>query len=225
MSRARTDHDTSQPPATEGSTAASEAGTGGHQSADSSPADPGADTASFDAPLEPEIVEPDESVSATGNGTAEAEVSVEALVGDLERVTAERDQYLDTSRRIQAEFENYRKQVGKRETDARERANDGLIQELLPVLDAFDAALASGVESVSPMRRTMLDTLAKHGLVRIDPTGSEDGAEPFDPNLHEAVVHAEGESGQVGPVVAEVMRAGYVWKGRVVRPAMVSVRG
>jgi molecular chaperone GrpE len=75
------------------------------------------------------------------------------------------------------------------------------------------------------MRRTMLDALAKHGLERIDPAGSEDGPEPFDPTLHEAVVHAEGESGQAGPVVAEVMRAGYVWKGRVVRPAMVSVRG
>jgi molecular chaperone GrpE len=224
VSRARIDHDTSQPPAAEG-TAASEAGADGPQSTESSPTDPGADTTSVDTPLEAEFVEPDESTAAGVNGTADAEVSVEALVGDLERVTAERDQYLDTSRRIQAEFENYRKQVGKRETEARERANDGLVQELLPVLDAFDAALASGVESVSPMRRTMLDTLAKHGLERIDPVGSEDGDEPFDPNLHEAVVHAEGESGQAGPVVAEVMRAGYVWKGRVVRPAMVSVRG
>ena len=149
-----------------------------------------------------------------------SELSVEGLVTDLERVTAERDQYLETSRRIQAEFENYRKQVTKRETEARERANEGLIGEMLPVLDAFDGALSSGVEDVVPMRTTLLETLAKQGLERIDPVESA-----FDPNLHEAVMHEEGEGGEAGPVVAEVMRAGYSWKGRVIRPAMVRVRG
>jgi len=148
------------------------------------------------------------------------DLSVEGLVSDLERVTAERDQYLETSRRLQAEFENYRKQVTKREAEARQRANEGLIGEMLPVLDAFDGALSSGVEDVAPMRTTLLDTLAKQGLERIDPTDA-----PFDPNLHEAVMHEEGEGGETGPVVAEVMRAGYSWKGRVVRPAMVKVRG
>ena len=148
------------------------------------------------------------------------ELSVETLVEDLERVTAERDQYLETSRRIQAEFENYRKQVTKRESEARQRANEGLIGEMLPVLDAFDGAVSSGVEDVVPMRTTLLDALAKQGLERIDPDES-----PFDPNLHEAVMHEEGAGGEDGPVVAEVMRAGYAWKGRVVRPAMVRVRG
>jgi len=151
---------------------------------------------------------------------AHEELSVEGLVSDLERVTAERDQYLEASRRIQAEFENYRKQVTKRETEARERANEGLIGEMLPVLDAFDGALSSGVEDVAPMRATLLEALAKQGLERIDPDEA-----PFDPNLHEAVMHEDGEGGEAGPVVAEVMRAGYSWKGRVVRPAMVRVRG
>ncbi len=154
------------------------------------------------------------------DGGPEDDLSVEGLVGDLERVTAERDQYLETSRRIQAEFENYRKQVTKRETEARQRANEGLVGELLPVLDAFDGALSSGVDDVAPMRTTLLDALAKHGLERIDPADA-----PFDPNLHEAVMHEEGEGDGSGPVVAEVMRAGYSWKGRVVRPAMVRVRG
>lgn len=149
-----------------------------------------------------------------------SEVSVEGLVSDLERVTAERDQFLETSRRIQAEFENYRKQVTKRETEARQRANEGLIGEMLPVLDAFDSALSSGVDDVAPMRTTLLEALAKQGLERIDPVEA-----PFDPNLHEAVMHEESDGGETGPVVAEVMRAGYAWKGRVVRPAMVRVRG
>ncbi len=164
------------------------------------------------------------SVDPSAHGSAEwdgpEEVSVEGLVSDLERVTAERDQYLETSRRIQAEFENYRKQVTKRETEARERANEGLVGEMLPVLDAFDGALSSGVEDVAPMRTTLLEALAKQGLERIDPVEA-----PFDPNLHEAVMHEEGDGDEAGPVVAEVMRAGYSWKGRVVRPAMVRVRG
>lgn len=240
MSRARTDHDTNPSPAPEG-VAPSEAGTDGPESTTTPPA-AGAETdaGSQQSTLEGEALQagvveanqPCPTDAIDGNGTADtesssetSELSVEALVGDLERVTGERDRYLDTSRRIQAEFENYRKQVTKREAEARDRANDSLIMELLPVLDAFDAAVASGVESVFPMRRTMLDALAKHGLERIDPVATEHGSEPFDPNLHEAVVHAEGESGQAVPVVAEVMRAGYVWKGRVVRPAMVSVRG
>ena len=154
------------------------------------------------------------------SGQAANDISVEDLVIDLERVTTERDQYLETSRRLQAEFENYKKQVSKRETEARERANDSLVGELLPVLDAFDGAVANGAEDVAPMRTSFLDALAKQGLERIDPG---DGA--FDPNLHEAVMHEDADDVDDGPVVAEVMRAGYVWKGRVLRPAMVRTRG
>jgi molecular chaperone GrpE len=161
-----------------------------------------------------------ETVDGEGTGGAAAgDISVEDLVIDLERVTTERDQYLETSRRLQAEFENYKKQVGKREVEARERANDSLVGELLPVLDAFDGAVANGAEDVAPMRTSFLDAMAKQGLERIDP---DDGA--FDPNLHEAVMHEDADDVD-GPVVAEVMRAGYVWKGRVLRPAMVRTRG
>jgi len=145
--------------------------------------------------------------------------SVEDLVSDLERVTGERDTYLESSRRIQAEFENYRKQVGKRETEARERANESLVTELLPVLDACDGAVANGATDVAPISASLVDALTKQGLERIDPTDA-----PFDPEFHEAVMHDDGD-GDGGPVVAEVMRAGYTWKGRVVRPAMVRVRG
>ncbi len=145
--------------------------------------------------------------------------SVEDLVADLERVSAERDEYLDSLRRLQAEFENYRKAVAKREADAKARANDGLVSELLPVLDACDGAVANDVEAVGPVRAALLDALTKQGLERLDPVD-----EPFDPAHHEAVIHEEGES-EGGPVVAEVLRVGYGWKGHVVRPAMVKVRG
>ncbi len=160
-----------------------------------------------------------DGAAPAGGGGPAADITVEDLVLDLERVTTERDQYLDASRRLQAEFENYKKQVLKREVEARERANDSLVGELLPVLDAFDGAVANGADDMVPMRSSFLDALGKHGLERIDPTDA-----PFDPNVHEAVMHEETNDTD-GPMVAEVMRAGYVWKGRVLRPAMVRTRG
>lgn len=145
-------------------------------------------------------------------------MTVESLVSTLEGVTAERDSYLDTLRRLQAEFENYRKAVAKRESDARERANEGLVAELLPVLDACDGAVANGAEDVALIRSTLLDALSKQGLGRLAEAG-----ELFDPELHEAVMHEEGDGS--GPVVAEVLRVGYQWRGRTLRAAMVKVRG
>lgn len=156
---------------------------------------------------------------ADGSASTPSGVSVEQLINDLEQVTGERDQYLDTSRRIQAEFENYRKVVSRREAEARERANESLVTEILPVLDACDGALASGALDVEPVRSTLMEVLSKLGLDRID-----DQDAPFDPARHDAVMHEPADESD-GPLVAEVMRAGYSWKGRVVRPAMVRVRG
>jgi molecular chaperone GrpE len=155
------------------------------------------------------------------NGDADPAVdpgSAGDLIRDLERVSAQRDQFLDTSRRIQAEFENYRKQVARREVETRERAAESLVAELLPVLDACDHALASGASDVEPVRTALVDVLTKQGLARIDTA-----EELFDPSKHDAVLHEPGDDAE--PVVAEIMRAGYSWNGRVVRPAMVRVRG
>ena len=146
-------------------------------------------------------------------------ISVEDLVVDLERVSNERNDYLDALRRLQAEFENYRKAVAKRESDARERANETLVSEVLPVLDACDAAIGHGAEDVRPIRSNLLEALGKQGLERIEPLD-----EHFDPERHEAVMHEPSdEHGE--PVVAGVLRVGYAWRGRTLRPAMVRVRG
>lgn len=174
--------------------------------------EPAAQTAASSEPA-PAADEP------SGGGAEEAPITVEAILSDLETVTTERDGYLDTLRRLQAEFENYRKAVAKREQDARERANEGLIGELLPVLDACDAAAESGAEPVLPIRSMLLDTLAKQGLERLDESGV-----PFDPEQHEAVMHEPSDDGS-GPIVAQLLRVGYRWKGRIVRAAMVQVRG
>ncbi|MDP1821530.1 MAG: nucleotide exchange factor GrpE [Acidimicrobiales bacterium] len=150
-----------------------------------------------------------------GDGPTEP-VTVEALVADLERVASERDHYLDTARRSQADFENFRKQAQRRQEDMVERSLAGLVERLLPVLDACDGALAHGAADVEPIVSALLGVLEKEGLSRIDPIG-----EPFDPTVADAVVHEPGDGGE--HIVSEVLRAGYAWQGRVVRPAMVKV--
>lgn len=161
----------------------------------------------------------DDGAAAGGTGADGEGISVEDLVVDLERVSVERDEYLDALRRLQAEFENYRKAVNKREADARERANDKIVNELLPVIDACDGAVANGASDVEPIRKAIVENLSRQGLERMEPAG-----EPFDPERHEAVMHEDSSEVEM-PTVAEVLRVGYGWNGRVLRPAMVKTIG
>ena len=161
---------------------------------------------------------PDDATSAE-DGIEELEQAAEVVESDLAALEAERDDYLDQLRRVQADFENYRKRVMKQQADLAERATDGLVADLLPVLDACDAAAQHGDEAAAPIAKALVDVLGKQGLEKVAPEG-----EPFDPNQHDAVAHEEAD-GDEGPTVAEVLRPGYVWKGRVLRPAMVRVRG
>lgn len=191
--------------------------------------DPGAAAAApaaeaENAPAEPGFGEgagtTDQSAdTAATQEAAPGPISVEDLVADLERVSNERDEYLDSLRRLQAEFENYRKAVSKREADARERANDKIVGELLPVIDACDGAVANGAVDVEPIRKVIIDSLGRQGLERLEPAG-----EVFDPEQHEAVMHEESPDVEV-PTVAEVLRVGYGWNGRILRPAMVKTIG
>lgn len=179
---------------------------------DPTPAEPGAPA--------PEGEMPDGSVQdAIDEVFATGELSVESLLDDVERLTAERDQLLDRLARAQAEFENSRRRVQRDADDRAESVAARLVEDLLPTLDACDGALAHGEAAVEPVFAALLQSLERNGLERIDPVG-----EPFDPTRHEAVMHEDGE-GDDGPTVAAVLRIGYGWKGRVVRAAMVKVRG
>jgi molecular chaperone GrpE len=150
------------------------------------------------------------------------DAAAEEVEADLEvaRLAQERDDYLDALRRLQADFENYKKRIIKQQTEHLERAAEALVEKLLPVFDTADLAIAhGGGEEVKQIWTALFDTLEREGLERIDPLN-----QPFDPTLHDAVAH-EPSDGEGGPLVVEVLRAGYRWKGRVLRPAMVKVRG
>jgi molecular chaperone GrpE len=158
---------------------------------------------------------------AGDGGSDEARTaSVEQLIVDLEEVTTERDQYLDQLRRNQADFENARKRLSRAADDAATRAVEHFAEKLLPVLDACESAIGHGATEVEPIFASLLGTLEKEGLARVAGTG-----DAFDPNVHEAVFHEEAGDGDEGTVVSEVLRTGYTWKERMLRPAMVKVRG
>jgi molecular chaperone GrpE len=177
-------------------------------------------------------------VEEAGPGAGETADAVEQDGGagrgeadPLTRALAERDEYLDSLRRLQAEFENYRKRVVAQQADQLARAMAGLVDKLLPVLDALDLGAQHLGDADSPDAKALVaagsllhGVLAKEGLEKVDPTD-----EPFDPTAHEAVSHVpagdDDPSDDGGPVVVAVMRPGYRWKGTVVRPAMVTVRG
>lgn len=137
---------------------------------------------------------------------------------DVPRLLEERAEYLDAYQRTRAEFENYKKRMMARQADEVARAAEVLVDKLLPVLDACESAIGHGHADVEPIFAALLGTLEKEGLTRIHP-----GAEAFDPTVHEAVIHEPGDGGET--VVAEVLRTGYAWKGRLLRPAMVKVSG
>jgi molecular chaperone GrpE len=188
---------------------------------------PGRD-GSTDEPVEEST---DESVDeSVADSTRAAAAAAEVVERDLESLAAERDDYLETLRRVQADFENYRKRVIKEQTALVERANEGLVEKLLPVLDSFEAALSSFPPTADDGTREDLEklrkgiellyaelagVLEKSGLSRIEADGK-----PFDPNVHEAVLQEEGDG---EPVVAGTLRTGYSYKGKVLRPAMVKV--
>ncbi|MFM9138659.1 MAG: nucleotide exchange factor GrpE [Actinomycetota bacterium] len=137
---------------------------------------------------------------------------------NVDEIVKERDEFKDIALRVQADFENYRKRAASQLTDEVDRASGKLVESLLPVLDACEAAVAHGVEGVEQIWSALYGALNKQGLEALDLVG-----QPFDPASAEAVLQEEGDGS--APVVSEVLRTGYKWKGRVLRAAMVKVKG
>lgn len=160
-----------------------------------------------------------DDLSALETEFEQSDDDIAVLVDLVQKAEAERDDMRDTVQRLQADFENYKRRVAAQQTEQRERAAEDLVRELLPVLDTCDAAVGQGHEQVVPVRDQLVATLQKLGLTEV-----AQSEVPFDPNVHEAVLHDEGEADD-GPVVAEVLRTGYLWHQRTLRAAMVRVRG
>jgi molecular chaperone GrpE len=154
--------------------------------------------------------EVDDSTAALADAANEIDLSEVDVLAVLD----ERNQFKDIAQRVQADFENFRKQSAIRAQADSDRATGRLAEALLPVLDAAEAAFLRHPDEVGPLLNQMLLELKKHGLETLDLHGA-----PFDPEVAEAVAHEAAGGGE--PIVAEVLRSGYRWKGKTLRAAMV----
>jgi len=166
------------------------------------------------------------AAAAAVPGQREGEAQAGSLEDQIRKLAAEKDELRDTLLRRQADFENYRKRVEKEHQQARHRGIEHVIENLLPVLDAFDNALASASKNASAaeylkgfelIRRQLWDLLSKQGLVRIESVGKE-----FNPHFHHAIARVETTEQSDGTIVDE-LQPGYTFHERVLRPAMVRV--
>jgi molecular chaperone GrpE len=173
--------------------------------------------------------EPEEAVTerADEDGPAgEAAAEEDAIAADLANARAEAESYLDDLRRLQADFDNYRKRTLREQTARTASASQALVARLLPVLDNFELAVSAAEQSrdfdrmlkgVEMVLGALREVLEGEGLVKIEAEGK-----PFDPERHEAVIAVEQEGSEPGMVV-DIVRAGYELGGKVLRPAMVKV--
>jgi molecular chaperone GrpE len=148
----------------------------------------------------------------------------EAAPGPLRQALQDKDKYYDLLLRKQAEFENFRKRVDRERDDLRTNASADLVRQLLPVLDNLQRALLSPAGGDEALRtgvvlihQQLVDALKREGLQPIEAIGTH-----FDPHLHEAVEVLNVEGFESGCVLEE-MQKGYLFNGKLMRPALVKV--
>jgi molecular chaperone GrpE len=157
-----------------------------------------------------------EATVASDNARADA---------DLAKLATDLDELRQTLLRRQADFDNYRKRIERERGDDSKRATARVVEALIPIVDSFERALAAHREAeyenyrkgFELIYKQMLENLAKLGVERIDPVG-----QAFDPHQHQALDRAESADALEGTVL-QVFQPGYVFHGRVLRPAMVRV--
>jgi molecular chaperone GrpE len=156
--------------------------------------------------------------------TLSPEDRVRALEAALSAAEAKAAEYYQQLLRLRADFENLRRRVNKEREEFLHFAGEALVTALLPVLDDFERALQSPGEQVADflsgvnmIYRRLSEILAREGLEPIPAVGQE-----FDPSRHEAVAYEAGEDGPRHTVVEE-FRRGYMFRGKVIRPALVKV--
>lgn len=156
------------------------------------------------------------------NGEAEDAPREDA---DARKLSFELEEMRQSLVRHQADFSNFRKRAEKENREAGQRATARIIEQLIPIVDGFEHALAAHREpqyegyrkGFELIYKQLIDNLARLGAERVDPQGK-----PFDPHLHQAVERSE-TTAQPDGTILEVYQPGYVYHGRVLRPAMVRV--
>ena len=175
-----------------------------------------------EAPAEPE--------ATTEPAGPTPEQAVVQLAEEIERLTQENGELKDRALRALAETENTRRRAQKDKEDTAKFAVSSFARDMLTVADNLGRAVAALPEGkaedpvfvnmrdgIAAVERELATAFERHGIVRLDPMG-----EKFDPNYHQAMFEVP-DSGQVPGTVVQIMQAGYVLHGRLLRPAMVGV--
>jgi len=160
-----------------------------------------------------------------GDPTEASSAEAQRADADLSKLTADLDDLRQTLQRRQADFDNYRKRIEKERTEDAKRHTARVVEALIPIVDGFEHALAAHREAEYESYRRgfeliykqLVDNLARLGVERVEPLGKV-----FDPHLHQAMDRTETREHEDGEIL-QVFQPGYVFHGRVLRPAMVRV--
>ena len=181
--------------------------------------------------VEAELIEPmelnvTETATELGLELPEDPALAQALLlRELAEARQEAGEYLETLQRVAADFENFRKRVERDQAENTMRASQRILEQLLPTLDSFDAALAyepqspneekilAGLEGTHAL---LMETLARESFEPVAAKGAV-----FDPAVHEAVAGPAGGDGDL--VVEQELRRGYTLRGRLIRASLVTV--
>lgn len=169
-----------------------------------------------EAPPNPKQDQPQDGKAAADSAAADTE---------LAKLAADLDELRQTLMRRQADFDNYRKRIEKERAEDSKRHTARVVESLIPIIDGFEHALAAHREAEYESYRKgfeliykqLLDNVRRLGVERLDPLGK-----PFDPHLHQAMDRSETTDHEDGTII-HVFQPGYVFHGRVLRPAMVRV--
>lgn len=174
---------------------------------------------------EVEVEAPEEPPASAAESTGASEVDDRGDDSELERLQKEASEMRELAQRKQAEFENYRKRMERERGDLARYAGADVVKEVLPVLDNLERARSYAAGSseeqlrdgVAIIHRQLQDILNRIGLTEVESEGK-----PFDPHIHEAVSQVETAEHPEGTVLS-VFQKGYLFKDRLLRPAMVTV--
>lgn len=175
----------------------------------------------------------EEDIEIINETTSDSEEELEAEKSAEEEITAEayaalqeeKDEIYNRLLRVQAEYDNFKRRTQKERTSDLKYKSQDLATELLPALDNFERALQveeteenkGMIEGITMVYNQLLEALKSQGVELIETEN-----QPFDPNLHHAVMQVEDETLESNVVVEELQK-GYMLKDRVIRPAMVKV--
>jgi molecular chaperone GrpE len=149
----------------------------------------------------------------------------EATDAEVAKLASDLTELRQTLMRRQADFDNYRKRIEKERAEDAKRHTARVIEGWIPIIDSFEHALAAHREAqyenyrkgFELIYKQLVESLTRLGVERIDPLG-----QPFDPHLHQAMDRTETTTHEDGTIL-QVFQPGYIFHGRVLRPAMVRV--